>query len=400
MREPDPRLAGASWLTAPEARAVFTLLDGEEGRTRAVGGVVRDTLIGRARTQPDVDLATELLPDEVVGRAEAAGIAAFPTGIAHGTVTLKSGNFLAEVTTLREDVETDGRHAVVRFGTDWVRDAERRDFTMNALYADAAGRLYDPLGGLEDLAAGRVRFVGDADRRIAEDRLRVYRFFRFAAGYGTPFGVENEGFSAVARAAGTLGGLSAERVGAEMKRLLTLPRIGWVLRLMESIGIIALGAERLACAEAYEEGNPAPTLAGRLAIFLDAMGEGGLRRAWRLSNAELLEAGQVLETIDLLARGAVDEARYRFPQAIGDAVRLLCLRPGADAGAINQQVFERKGISVPRFPVSGGDMVRIGVSPGPEMGRILRKLEQKWIESGFTLERETLIKFAVKLHEI
>lgn len=171
------RLKSAPWLHEAETQRLFALLDGAAGKTRAVGGIVRDTLLDRVRESGEIDFATELLPEEVMQRAAAAGVPAYPTGIEHGTVTLKLGTLLAEVTTLREDVETFGRHATVRFGTDWTRDAERRDFTMNALYVGQDGALFDPLGGVADCLEERVRFIGDADQRIAEDRLRVYRFF-------------------------------------------------------------------------------------------------------------------------------------------------------------------------------------------------------------------------------
>ena len=180
---PD-RISDAEWLSRPAVQAIFAALDGPDGRTRAVGGVVRDSLIGRIREHADIDMATEFLPVTVMQRAKAAGIAAYPTGIEHGTVTLRLDETTVEVTTLRQDVVTDGRHAQVQFGTDWVADAERRDFTLNALYCDADGRLFDPLGGAGDLLNGRVRFIGDAARRIAEDGLRVYRFFRFSASHG------------------------------------------------------------------------------------------------------------------------------------------------------------------------------------------------------------------------
>ncbi|HEX4016097.1 MAG TPA: hypothetical protein VHX15_05110, partial [Frankiaceae bacterium] len=217
------RLTNAEWRMRPETRRIFSLLDGAAGRTRAVGGIVRDTLLDRQRDDAEIDFATELLPDEVMQRAGEAGIGVYPTGIEHGTVTLRLGEFAAEVTTLRQDVATDGRHAKVRFGTDWVRDAERRDFTLNALYVGSDGALFDPLHGLDDCLAGRVRFIGDADRRIAEDRLRVYRFFRFSASLGGER-FDDEGLTAVGRAANDLGDLSAERVGGEMRRMLELPK--------------------------------------------------------------------------------------------------------------------------------------------------------------------------------
>ena len=208
MIEARERLRQASWLSRAETQQLLALLDGAQRRTRVVGGAVRDTLLGLDQEMADLDLATELMPGDVAARAERAGVAVYPTGLAHGTVTLKTGTLVAEVTTLREDVETDGRHAVVRFGQDWREDAARRDFTMNALYAEIDGTLFDPLGGLGDCLERRVRFIGEAARRIAEDRLRVYRFFRFSASHaGEQF--DQDGLAACTAAAGTLGRLAA-----------------------------------------------------------------------------------------------------------------------------------------------------------------------------------------------
>ena len=180
--EAPPSLKDAAWLKRPETARVFAALSGDGIETRAVGGAVRNTLLGRPVTE--VDLATTAVPDTVMARARKAGLKAIPTGIAHGTVTVVADGTPFEVTTLRRDVETYGRHAKVAFTEDWEEDARRRDFTLNALYADADGALYDPLGGYADLVAGRVRFIGDATARITEDYLRILRFFRFNAYYG------------------------------------------------------------------------------------------------------------------------------------------------------------------------------------------------------------------------
>ena len=174
------RLRRAEWLMRPETQRILAMLDGASGRTRAVGGIVRDTVLGLPTGSTDIDLATELLPEEVSARAAKAGVSVYPTGIEHGTVTLKLEALVAEVTTLREDVETNGRHAVVRFGADWVRDAERRDFTLNALYARMDGSLFDPLAGLDDCLGGKVRFIGragKADRRGSAAGLPLLQVF-------------------------------------------------------------------------------------------------------------------------------------------------------------------------------------------------------------------------------
>lgn len=214
-------LAGAPWLVRPETRAVFDALARAGHEARAVGGSVRNALLGLPVN--DVDIATPATPEAVTAAARAAGLAAHPTGIDHGTVTVVSGHIPHEVTTLRRDVETDGRRAVVAYSTDWAEDAARRDFTINALYADADGRVFDPRGtGLPDLDARAVRFIGDADARIREDYLRILRFFRFSACYSAGR-CDEEGLAACARNRAGLTRLSAERVHAESIKIFASP---------------------------------------------------------------------------------------------------------------------------------------------------------------------------------
>lgn len=372
LADAQARLARADWLRRSETQRVFAILD--PMRARAVGGIVRDTILGRPHDAAEVDLATELLPEEVMLRAKEAGIGAHPTGIDHGTVTLSIGGLVVEVTTLREDVATDGRRASVRFGTDWVADAGRRDFTLNALYADADGTLFDPLGGLEDCLAGRVRFIGDADTRIAEDRLRVYRFFRFSASHGGQR-LDADGLDACRRAAAHLGRLSAERIGAEMRKMLSLPNVALTLQAMVVAGILPLTAETQRLLTAYEQRADPPTFAGRLAVIMRDI---DARKLWRLSNAEVSAAEAVSAAERLIVEGKINEAAYRHPKAIPAALALI--RHHVEVPA-----------SVPRFPISGRDLARRGYVQGPALGRELARLEQAWIDSGFTIDRATLL---------
>jgi poly(A) polymerase len=389
----DRRLIEAPWLRRAETQRILSLLDGAAGRTRAVGGIVRDTLLGRGRADNDVDLATELLPEEVMTRAGRVGIAAYPTGIAHGTVTLKLGALLAEVTTLREDVVTDGRHAVVAFGADWRRDAERRDFTMNALYAGMDGVLFDPLAGLDDCLARRVRFIGDPDQRIAEDRLRVFRFFRFSASHGEqrfdPVGLE-----ACRRAADLLDQLSAERIGAEMRRMLGLPKVALTFETMAASGVLDLAPGTLSLLAGYEERSASPTLPGRLAIIILGTGAEHLQLRWRLANSEIRAAAEVLSAERLLADGRVREAAYRFPQAWPDALAIAAVRAPWDAKHVAAVRAKLGASTIPPFPLTGSDLLGLGYRPGQALGRELRRLEQAWIDSGFSLSREALLETA------
>lgn len=389
----DERLRRADWLMRPETQRMLALLDGAEGRTKVVGGIVRDTLLELPRDDSDIDMATELRPEEVILRAERARLSVYPTGIEHGTVTLRLDNLTAEVTTLREDVETDGRHAVVRFGTDWVRDARRRDFTLNALYAGMDGALFDPLHGVEDCLARKVRFIGKAAERIAEDRLRVYRFFRFSASHaGEQF--DPDGLAACAAAAGTLGRLAAERVGAEMRRMLALPRIANTLRTMREAEILPLSEAAIRLLHGYERRARKPEYAARLAIVMSEIGADRLRGMWRLSNDEIAVAESILSAAQLMAEFRLNEAAYRHPGVLGDGIEVAAtLSNWGDAGKL-AVVEQLQRLDVPRFPIRGSDLLGLGMSPGRELGVMLERLERAWIESGFTLDRETLLGMA------
>jgi len=402
-----PSLQDWRFLRAPPTRAVLEALDAAGGKTRIVGGAVRDALLGRPVS--DADLATVLVPSDVIKRAEAAGLKVAPTGLAHGTVTVIAHGLPFQVTTLRRDVETDGRHAVVRFTADWAEDAARRDFTVNALYCDAGGTVYDPLGtGLRDLDARRIRFIGDAEDRIREDYLRILRFFRFFAGYGAGR-PDAEGLKACARLKAGIATLSAERVWAELKRLLCAPdparallwmRTTEVLQkaLPESWGIDAI--HRLVAAEKAERWEPDALL--RLEAILpphrarlDALSE-RLRLA-RAETARLIAWSEAPE----IAAGTSDEELaallYRFgPPGVIDRLRHGIARE-REAGHLDaagklrgllefSQAWQR-----PAFPVSGKDLVAAGVPPGPAVGERLKELEERWIASGFRLGREALL---------
>lgn len=389
----EDRLRGAAWLA--DAQVFFARLDGAQKRTRAVGGIVRDTVLGRAVPHIDIDMATELLPETVMERAQAAGISAYPTGIDHGTVTLVAGDVRAEVTTLRRDVETFGRKARVMFGTDWTADAARRDFTMNALYADADGTLYDPLGGLGDCLAGRVRFIGDPDERISEDRLRVYRFFRFSATHGGER-LDPQGFAACGRAAGQLSQLSAERVGAEMTRLLAALRVSAVINAMAGIKVIDshLVSERARVLfRAYEtlDGRPVPE--GRLALMIAAGTDVAvLQDAWRLSNSLVTTAEAVVAGAELAQERNWHELVYRYGDIsgvaldVGAALDMWSAQETANARRFLETIVRRE------LPINGRDLMDEGFLPGPFLGAALDHAERLWIDSEFSLDKQALIE--------
>ena len=393
-------------LDDPAMRAVLAALDGEGRATRIVGGAVRDALLERPVT--DADLATIFEPDEVMSRAEAAGLKTAPTGIAHGTVTVIAEGRPFEVTTLRRDIETDGRHATVRFTRDWGRDAARRDFTMNALYCDVAGAILDPIGGIEDLRAGRVRFIGDAEDRIREDYLRILRFFRFFAWYGSGR-PDSDGLRAAARLKAGIETLSAERVWAELKRLLSAPDPARALLWMrstevlqkavpESWGIDAI--HRLVATERAEGWNPDALL--RLEAILPPHRPRIETLAARLKFSRA-EAGRLVawaeapEPDPAMTEGDLAKLLYRTGRdGMLDRLRhgLARERDADNEGA--SEALERslrfaEGWTRPIFPVGGKDLVAGGMEPGPDVGKRVRELEERWIESGFALSREELL---------
>lgn len=395
-----------TFLRDADLRAVLAALGGDVGATRIVGGAVRDALLGRPVT--DADLATMLPPAEVIARAEKAGLKTAPTGIAHGTITVIARGRPFEVTTLRRDVETDGRHAIVHFTRDWAEDASRRDLTMNALYCDAAGEVFDPLGGLADLEAGRVRFIGDAEDRIREDYLRILRFFRFFAWYGRGR-PDSEGLKACARLKAGIATLSAERVWAELKRLLAAPdparallwmRTTEILQktLPESWGIDAV--HRLITAEKAENWLPDPLLRLQSILPPHRARLDALVSRLKLSRAEatrLFAWAEAPEVDPETSEAEVGKLLYRAePAGILDRMRHALARE-MEAG--HREASDRLRALIrmaeswrrPVLPVQGKDLVAAGVAPGPEVGRRLKALEDRWVESGFRLGRDELL---------
>jgi poly(A) polymerase len=303
-------------------------------------------------------------------------------------VTLRLDDTSVEVTTLRQDVETDGRRADVAFGTDWVVDAERRDFTLNALYCFADGRLFDPLGGAGDLINGRVRFIGEAGRRIAEDGLRVFRFFRFSASHGGE-NFDPEGLSACRAAVGKLDHLSRERVGSEMLRMLALPKIARTLGVMDGIGLANLDGDVLAGLQRYESlGGHGP--AARLVLVSEGELE-PVQDAWRLSNAVIEQAERIAGAAALLSEGRAAWASYRFGEDAVEGLAVAAARENWPRDRLMEAARDLARLPVAPLPVSGKDLIALGMRAGPEIGAALAVLEKQWVESEFTLDREWLL---------
>lgn len=397
-----PSLAGAEWLTLPETLAVLAVLNGDGVETRAVGGAVRNALLGLPVTE--IDLATTAEPERVIALAEQAGFKAAPTGIDHGTITVIAEGKPFEITTLRRDVETFGRHAKVAYTTSWEEDAKRRDFTLNALYADRDGNVFDPIGGYEDLQAGRVRFIGDAGARIKEDYLRILRFFRFHAYYGKG-PMDEDGLQAAVRLRAGLAQLSAERVAGEMRRILVAPGAIGAVEALFDYGLLSNvlgGVPRLVRFErlvAIEKANGlAPNASLRLAALAVFVEEDVTRLAdrLRLSNAE-----QAVLAIGALgvdsALPAEEEAKVLLYRLGPDAYRSRLLLAWADGGASPEDGAWRKALALPErwqapvFPIGGNDVMALGELKGPDIGELLKRLELDWIASGFALDRDQLL---------
>ncbi|TIM08805.1 CCA tRNA nucleotidyltransferase [Mesorhizobium sp.] len=415
-------LAGkADWLGERHLqRLLAALADGGE-EARVAGGAVRNALIGQPVA--DVDIATTTVPDETIRRAEAAGFKAVPTGIEHGTITIVAGGKPFEVTTLRADIETDGRRAKVSFGRDWKADAERRDFTINALYAEADGTIVDLVGGIADIEARRLRFIGDPEARIREDYLRILRFFRFFAWYGDGR-PDAEGLKACARLKEGLGQLSVERVWSELKKLLSAPDPSRALLWMRQAGVLTSvlpesekwgidAIHALTRAEKDLGWTPDPLLRLEAIVPPDAARMKTLAERLRFSVSEAGRLRQWALTAPVEPKTTEAELAKRLyrgdRQGIVDRLRLSLASARARAVEDNDALLEAGGFSRllafaekwknPGFPLKGADLTRLGASPGPKLGATLKNLENEWIESGFALDRGALLKRAAEALE-
>jgi poly(A) polymerase len=378
----------AEWIMADHTQAVCRMLSNAGYKALFVGGCVRNAIIGAPVT--DIDIATDARPEVVMELAKDAGLRPVPTGIDHGTVTVSAGGIPHEVTTFRRDVETDGRRAVVAFSSRVQDDARRRDFTMNALYANASGTVLDPLDGLPDLIARRVRFIEDAAARIAEDYLRILRFFRFHAWYGDEAeGLDAEALSAISAATEGLAQLSRERVGSEMRKLLSAPNPAPSVAAMRACGVLTRilpGADDRALAPLVHleaEADIAPDWLTRLSALTGPDAAARLR----LSRSEELRLCLLRDGIGS-ARGA---GELGFRHGFEDACAILLLRAAMIGTSFDPAVLaDAKMGSQAEFPVHAADLMP--VLSGPALGRELERLRTLWIASGFTLTREDLLK--------
>ena len=403
----------AGWLKNEALQKILAVLAEGGEEARVVGGAVRNHLFGEGIG--DIDIATTCEPHETVRRAEAAGYKTVPSGIEHGTVIIVAEHHGYETTTLRQDIETDGRRAKVRFGRDWEADAKRRDFTVNALYCKADGEIVDLVGGLADVKIRMIRFIGEPEERIREDYLRILRFFRFFAWYGDGR-PDSKGLLACARLKQGLGGLSAERIWTEMRKLLEAPDPSRALLWMRQAGILSLvlpesekwGIDAIPALIATEKAfkwQPDPLL--RLAAIIPHRSEVAFAVAvrWKLSNADrdrLVDWADAPDIQPDLSEAAFAKLLYRAKaRAVQDRIRLSLATARAKADANPAWLEAVAGYArlarfseswkKPKFPIAGADLAAAGFEQGPVMGQTLRSLEDRWIDSGFTLTRENLL---------
>jgi poly(A) polymerase len=394
------RIARQPWMTDPTTQAVLTALAAGGAEIRFVGGAVRDALLGNPTAQ-DIDIATPAPPERVVALLQAAGIKVVPTGLAHGTVTAIVGPHHFEITTLRRDVETYGRHARVAFDADWASDAARRDFTINAIFLDPDGVIFDPVGGLADLALRRVRFVGDPKTRIAEDVLRLLRYYRFEARFGGGAG-DPAARAACRAAAHLLLTLSAERVAHELMRLLESREPVGALQMMRADGVLAVvlpEARRLDRLRQLLAIEPAPDPLRRLAALIEVNGSGAAALALRLrfANAQRERLQRLAQPWSLDPDGDPRARRLALYRLGVDDYRDLALLQAAEGKMTRTRLAELLAIAdswtPPVLPVAGRDVTALGIPPGETVGRLLDAVSDWWVAGDFAADRAQCLAY-------
>lgn len=399
------RLDPQPWMTSSAAKRVMAAFDAvRPGCARFVGGCVRNALLGEPVA--DVDIATQLVPELVQKAMIAAKIAVHPTGIEHGTLTVVADHVPFEVTSLRQDIETDGRHATVAFTDDWALDAQRRDFRMNALYASPDGEVFDPTGGgLDDIANRRIVFVGDPETRIREDYLRILRFFRFQAWYGRTV-PDEAGLAACAKLREGLADISVERVWAETHKLLGAPQPLSSLEAMEASGVMrqlfpsAKGLKLLGKVVGVElrQGFAPDPMVRFLALFWkDADAVHAIANHLKMSNDERHRLNWAVQDETPLWGGMTEpEVRAAVYRVGAQVIRDHMLIEWANDGSPDwAEVYALAGAwQRPTMPINGADLLKLGVAEGPGIGEALRKAEEAWIESDFALGRDELLAVA------
>lgn len=390
----------ADWLSAADTRQVIAALHAARpGSARFVGGCVRNTIMGHK--VDDIDIATQLTPEQTLAALETSGIRAIPTGLEHGTITAIIDGKPFEITSLRRDVETDGRRAVVAFTEDWAEDAQRRDFRLNALYAAPDGEIFDPVGGgYEDALAGRVVFIGDGDQRLREDYLRILRFFRFNAWYGAD--IDAEGLAACKRQAAGLTKIARERVWKELKKLFTAPAPRAAVEAMGASGVLdqvlpehqgVAALHDLELTEQLTGVQPDPMLRLMALLPRTAVAVQQTQATLRLSNQEaerltMWAADNLPDPVGMKSQELRATLYWHGKQAVVDRAMLA----GADVRDLLAAV---RAWRRPDFPITGDDALALGLQ-GREIGEALSRVAKVWVESDFYLERPALLDLLVQ----
>ena len=398
-------LNNVSWLKSATIQKIFSILEEVGAETRIVGGAVRNSILGL--DIKDIDFATTALPDEVINSFTANEIRTVPTGIEFGTVTVVLDSQNYEITTLREDIQTDGRHAVVKFGKDWIKDAERRDFTMNALYLDRNGNLFDCTGGYQDCLEKKIRFIGSAEQRIEEDYLRILRYFRFMATFGT-CEFDKATMSAILRRRNGLSQLSPERVSMELLRIFPTADADKIITTLVETGIFQMltgGVARLNrfqrlidLSKKFEVEIKPALLLYSLSVFesedIDRVAE---KIQFLYSERKKLHCIHELtkEKILKLTKQTLTKLLYEYGRQTareGVLVKFIDGQLQFEESKLESILRKLDELEIPEFEISGNDLIAIGVKPGVKMGEMLRSSELEWIESGFKLNKKELMQ--------
>ena len=406
--KPVRRIEPTEWMRAGPTRTVVNALSAGGKEIRFVGGCVRDTLLGDSSDseQRDIDIATPDTPQRVIALLDEAGIKNIPTGLTHGTITAVIGKRHFEITTLRVDIKAHGRHADVAFTDDWQEDAARRDFTMNALSCTPQGDLYDPCDGIQDLKAGRVRFVGDAERRIEEDHLRLLRFFRFHALYGKG-APDSAGLAAAAAWAKSLAKLSGERIQREMLKLLAAPDPAAAIDIMAESGVLAEvvpGVPDTTVLRGLQpieaEADPMRRLAALMCPSDNAAAANAVAAHWKLSNGDHDRLAALLTPPASMSadmdRPGLRRALYADgSERVVDWLMLAWAGQAGGADAFRPMIEEATQWRPVTLPVKGADVLTLGIASGPEVGKILAAVENWWVAEDFAPTRDDCLE---KLH--
>ena len=398
-------LKNLPWLRSNSVQQIFSILEEIGAETRVVGGAVRNSIL--KLDVNDIDFATTAEPDEIIAIFTAKGIRTIPTGIAHGTVTVVIDSKNYEITTLRKDIQTDGRHAVVKFGKDWSKDAQRRDFTMNALYLDRNGKLFDYVNGYQDCLAKKVRFIGSADQRIKEDYLRILRYFRFMATFGTG-DFDKTTISAILRNRQGLNQLSPERISMELKRIFPAPNANKIFETLVETGIFQIltgGVARLLHFQRLFELAIKFNLRINPAIMVYALAVFVIEDINRLVEkifflfSEKKRLLRIHEFVNIHSLEKTDQSLTKLLYKYGRQITIEGVLIKFARGELPIKEFELELIlqnlnklEIPIFEITGDDLISMGFKPGIQMGELLRKCELEWINSGFKLSKNELLQ--------